>query len=446
MTREEVDTEHLGIVGNSGGGTMTTWLCGVEPRFTMAAPSCFVTTMRRNLENEEPQDTEQCPPNVLAHALDHADFLAASAPDPIIILAKEKDFFDIRGARETYAQLRRLYGLLDAEDKIGFFAGEGTHGFTQDNREAMYRWFNAVTGARQSSEEPPIELEDDATLYCTPSGQVAELGSETVFAFTSAKAKRLSMQRIAVPREGALQAAVREVLRLPDPMPAATPDFRVLKSVRGSGYPKPRHARYAVETEPGIHALVYRLGDEPLPAPPPQSGAPAILYAAHISSDYELRHEPLLRELLADAPDAVLYTCDVRGIGESRPSVGRRDSFLEPYGSDYMHAIHAIMLDAPVPGRRTLDLLRVIRWLKAFGHGSLHVAATGWGCIPAAFAAHLSEDVGQVTLKGAPASYRAIAQTELYEWPLAAFVPNILTRFDLPDIYTELERKGLALV
>ena len=39
---------------------MTTWLCGVEQRWTMAAPSCFVTTFRRNLENELPADTEQC--------------------------------------------------------------------------------------------------------------------------------------------------------------------------------------------------------------------------------------------------------------------------------------------------------------------------------------------------------------------------------------------------
>ena len=45
-------SRHLGITGNSGGGTMTTWLCGVEQRWTMAAPSCFVTEFRRNMENE----------------------------------------------------------------------------------------------------------------------------------------------------------------------------------------------------------------------------------------------------------------------------------------------------------------------------------------------------------------------------------------------------------
>jgi dienelactone hydrolase len=47
LTRKEVDPKHVGVTGNSGGGTMTTWLCGVEQRWTMAAPSCFVTTFRR---------------------------------------------------------------------------------------------------------------------------------------------------------------------------------------------------------------------------------------------------------------------------------------------------------------------------------------------------------------------------------------------------------------
>ena len=123
LTRPEVDPKHVGITGNSGGGTMTTWLCGVEPRWTMAAPGCFVTTFRRNLENELPADTEQCPPRALALGLDHADFLAAMAPKPVIILAKEKDYFDVRGAEEAYARLKQLYGLLGAEENISLHIG-----------------------------------------------------------------------------------------------------------------------------------------------------------------------------------------------------------------------------------------------------------------------------------------------------------------------------------
>ncbi len=146
LTREEVDPQHVGVTGNSGGGTMTTWLCGLERRWTMAAPSCFVTTFRRNMENELPADTEQCPPRALSLRLDHADFLAAMAPKPVIILAKERDFFDVRGAEEAYARLKRLYALLGAEENISLFVGPTYHGYSQENREAMYRWFNRATG------------------------------------------------------------------------------------------------------------------------------------------------------------------------------------------------------------------------------------------------------------------------------------------------------------
>ena len=61
VTRDEVDRSIVGITGNSGGGTMTTWLCGLDDRWTMAAPSCFVTELRRNMENELAADTEQMP-------------------------------------------------------------------------------------------------------------------------------------------------------------------------------------------------------------------------------------------------------------------------------------------------------------------------------------------------------------------------------------------------
>ncbi|MDQ3622830.1 MAG: prolyl oligopeptidase family serine peptidase, partial [Verrucomicrobiota bacterium] len=161
LTRPEVDPKHVGITGNSGGGTMTTWLCGVEPRWTMAAPSCFVTTFRRNLENELPADTEQCPPRALALGLDHSDFIAAMAPKPVVLLGKEKDFFDARGLEEAHARLKRLYALLGAEENIGLFIGPTHHGYTQENREAMYRWFNRVTNVSDAKAEPALTVEKD---------------------------------------------------------------------------------------------------------------------------------------------------------------------------------------------------------------------------------------------------------------------------------------------
>ncbi len=445
LTREEVDPKHLGMTGTSGGGTVTAWVCALEPRLTMAAPSCFITTFSRMLENELTADTERHPPRALGLALDHDDFLAAMAPKPIVILAQELDHYDVRGSIEAYRRLKRLYRLLGAEENISLHVGPGHHGFNQDHREAMYRWFNRVTGISDATTEPELVLEEEETLRCTPQGQVAGLGSKTIYSFTREKAEALAARRRPL-RGEALHGAVIDVLRLTPQTDA--PEYRVLRPLRGRRYPKPHATTYLVETEPGVHAVVYRLYDALHHARPPRGPKRAVLYVSHQSSDAELREEPLVRELLEAEPDTPLFTCDVRGIGDSRPDTnfGGWATFLGLRGTDYFYAIHALMLDRPYVGRRTHDLLRVLDWLGGLDHTEVHLVAKGWGALPAAFAAILHERVTQVTLKHALTSYTDIATSESYGWPLSSFLPGALEKFDLPDCYLELRAKRLRLI
>ncbi|MFN0121177.1 MAG: alpha/beta hydrolase family protein [Blastocatellia bacterium] len=443
LTRPEVDQRHIGLTGNSGGGTTAAWLCALDDRWTMAAPGCFVTTMRRNLENELPQDNEQYVHGALAAGLDHDDFLAALAPKPLIILAKEKDYFDARGAEEAYQRLKRLYTLLGAPDNIALHIGPTPHGYSRENREAMYRWFNRFTKVSDAAAEPPITLEKDAALQCTPRGQVSTLGSRTVYSFTAEKARALAARRGPL-TVSQLARAVTDILNIP--AMTAVPDARILRRLRPRGYPKPEFTTYAVETEPGIHALVCRLSDEQHYSRPARGQTRAVLYVAHHSADAELRAEPLLRDLAAAEPAAAFFTCDVRGSGESRPDTCGEEQFLDPYGSDYFYAGHALMLGRPYVGQKTFDVLRVIDWLKSYGHTDIHLVGNGWGTLPATFAALLSDTVTRVTLKNALTAYADIARAETYNWPLSSFIPNVLATFDLPDCYRALSRKQLRLL
>jgi dienelactone hydrolase/pimeloyl-ACP methyl ester carboxylesterase len=449
LTRSEVDPKQVGITGNSGGGTMTTWLCGVEERWSMSAPSCFVTTFRRNLENELPADTEQCPPHALAEHLDHADFLAALAPKPIIILAKERDYFDARGAEEAYRRLKRIYALLGAEENIKLFIGPTEHGYSQENREAMYQWFNRVTRISDRQSEPEIVVEKDETLQCTRTGQVSELKSRTVFSFTQEKSRTLAAKRPRLnPDE--LRKALAALLKLPER--GGVPEYRILRPVGDRRYPRPHATTYAVETDSGVFAVVYRLSEKPHYSRPSQDAGRAILYVAHHSSDAELRDEPLVSELIKAEPHSTLYTCDVRGIGESRPDTCGTNQFLTPYGSDFFYAIHALMLDLPYIGQKTADVLRVLDWLMSFGHKEVHLVGKRWGSLPATFAAVLADSylgdgvIAQVTLKNALTSYSAIAESESYAWPLSSFVPGVLEKLDLPDCYELLADRKLKQI
>ena len=442
LSRTEVDPKHIGVTGNSGGGTQATWLCGVEPRLTMAAPSCFVVGFEQNLKNELPADIEQCPPGAISMGLDHLDFIAAMAPRPVILLSQEKDFFDVRGAQKSFMELKKLYKLLGAEDNIQFFAGPEYHGFSKHNREAMYSWFNKITGISDAKTEPELKLEDIELLWCTPHGQVGESGPRTLASFTKETSQSLKIKR-GISKGGALKKLVESSLKLSARV--GMPEYRILRTDSGRLYPKKHAATYAVETEPGISIPVYRLSDAELISRPPAGIKRAILYVSHLSADKELRDESFLKELILSEPGSAVYACDVRGIGESRPNTCG-DDFFGSYGNDYFYAAHSIMLNTPYTGQKTYDLLRIIDWLISCGHEEIHLSAKGWGTIPGTFAAILSDRVKQVTFKNALRSYSEIAENEEFNWPLSTLLPGVLKHFDLPDCYRELSTKKLVQI
>ena len=441
LSREEVDPQHVGITGNSGGGTMTTWLCGVERRWTMGAPSCFVTSFLRNLENELPADTEQCPPGVLAMGLDHGDFLIAMAPKPVIILGQEKDYFDARGLYESYEQVRDVYKLLGAEANVSYHIGPGGHGYQKDAREAMYAHFNRATGrGAESVVEPTLKLDDDVTLQCTKSGQVSELKSRPVYSFTKEIAGDLVAKRDQLSGDELL----RRVRRLTQVGPeyAAEAPYRILRPRAVEEYPLPHLTTYLIDSESEIVVPLYRLQATAHHSRPLREDRPAILYVAHDSSDRELREEPLVCEVVKADPKAAFYAIDVRGLGESRPNTCGENSYYTAYGCDYFYASHNIMLGRSYVGDRTRDVYAALQFLlQQAGHRQVHVVAKGYGTIPAALAAGLHDSVNQVTLKHALTSYQDVAGADVYAWPLSSFLPNVLRHFDLPDVYRELTAK-----
>jgi hypothetical protein len=94
-----------------------------------------------------------------------------------------------------------------------------------------------------------------------------------------------------------------------------------------------------------IHALVTRLSDEALTSRLPRGLSKAVLYISHRSADAELRDDPFVQELVASAPDAAFFACDVRGIGDSQPDTCGANQFLGRYGSHYFYAAYSQMLD-----------------------------------------------------------------------------------------------------
>ena len=421
---------------------MTTWLCGLERRWTMAAPACFVTTFRRNLENELPHDTEQCPPRAIALGLDHADFLAAMAPKPVIILAKERDYFDVRGSLETFARLKHLYTLLGQPDNIALHIGPTEHGYSQENREAMYRWFNRVTGISDATKEPALTIEKDEMLQCTPRGQVAAENARTVFTFTAEKSKALAASR-GNPAGDELKRRIAEVLKLPEASATEPPpDYRILRPVRDRKYPRPGFTTYAVETEPEAFALVTRLADSShLSRPPQDDPRTATLYVSHHSADAELRTEPLVKELLeAAGRRTVLCLRPPRHRRVAARHLRQRPVPLALRQRLFLRRPRASCSTGRTSARRRTTCSGFSTGSPRSATGKIHLAAKGWGTIPATFAAVLSDRVNASHAQTGPRlPTRTSPRAENYKWPLSCLAPGILAHFDLPDCYRALE-------
>lgn len=443
LAQDNVDLTRVGVTGNSGGGNMTVYAVATDPRITMSAPSCWVTSWHHNGINEEPIDAEQCALNALGLGIEQSDLLLARAPTPTILITQEQDFFDQRGSREAFQRMQHVYGLLRAENKLAYHVGPGVHGFWQDGREAMYAFFNHHAGVNLPSIEPELTYEDEADLLCTETGQVDDIGARSVFDFTRDKSRILA-QRRGNPSAAELRQRVTALLNLP--ARKGPPEYRILRPWVLRGYARPKASQFVLETdiEFGAQAVVTKLEDHVRHARPLPGNGPAVLYVPHLSSDQELREDTFLRKLQQE--NKAFFACDYRGIGESRPDTCRPHHFFHLYGSDYHYASYALMLGESYVAWRVHDLLCTLDWMASFGYDEVYLVARGWGSIPATLAALLDDRVQRVTLINAPRSYSELAETRLQQWPLSAMLPHVLEHFDLPDIYRELEAKDLEII
>ena len=56
LTRKDIDPEHIGVYGSSGGGTQTAYYIGLDPRVKVAAICSFFSTRERTMELQGPSD------------------------------------------------------------------------------------------------------------------------------------------------------------------------------------------------------------------------------------------------------------------------------------------------------------------------------------------------------------------------------------------------------
>ena len=126
--RGDVDMKRIGVMGNSGGGTISLFGAALLPRLAAAMPSCYFCTFKDSI-----MSIHHCADNYMPGLLQYAemaDVMGLFAPKPVVLVAgKEDTIFPIAGVRKGFRQLKRIYRAAGAENHCHLVVGAEGHRF-----------------------------------------------------------------------------------------------------------------------------------------------------------------------------------------------------------------------------------------------------------------------------------------------------------------------------
>lgn len=131
-SRGDVNMNRVGVMGNSGGGTVAIYAAALLPRIHFAMPSCAFCTYRDSIMNIH-HCVDNYIPGLLKYA-ESADIAGLFAPKPVVMVAgSEDDIFPIGGVRKAFRDLQKIYDSAGAKDNCKLIIGKGGHRFYADD-------------------------------------------------------------------------------------------------------------------------------------------------------------------------------------------------------------------------------------------------------------------------------------------------------------------------
>lgn len=124
----EVDGARIGLMGNSGGGTITAYASALEPRIAAAMPSCSVCTYAGSIGAIH-HCADNYVPGILRD-LEMADVAGLIAPRPLVVVSGRTDeIFPIAEVERCMGGIRAIYAAAGAPAACRLVVGEGGHRF-----------------------------------------------------------------------------------------------------------------------------------------------------------------------------------------------------------------------------------------------------------------------------------------------------------------------------
>lgn len=441
-SRPEIDPKRLGCTGNSGGGTLTSYLMALDERIYAAAPSCYVTSLERLFATLGPQDAEQNIPGQVAFGMEHADYLTLRAPRPTLLLLASQDFFDLQGSWTTFREAKQIYGLMGFSERVDAAEYNTKHGYGKGQRESCVRFMRRwLLGVDDAVVEGQFTTAKDKDIQCTRTGQVLEdFKGKSVFDLNADREKELSVQRakfIAGNKPEDVVKEVRRLIGLPESIKASAL-VHSTPPIKRDGY---QITKVYTETEPGITVPML------LFSPDKGGPSPLILYIHEQGKTAEAGAGGAC-EKLVKAGNRVL-AMDPRGLGETAPGT------LNPskpgfFGMDFTATFLAMHLNRPLLGQKVYDVLSVVESLQkdpqlANNISSLEAVGVGSAGPIILHAAAIDGRIKKVTLEKSLVSWSAVTRMTITQNQLSNVVPGALKVYDLPDLATMIAPRTLTI-
>ena len=440
LSRPEVaGGKPVGMTGTSGGGTQTVFLMALDDRIGPAAPSCYVMTRQRKFETLGPADGCQNLPFEGDFGFDHADYLMMHAPEPAIILAARRDYFDIDAVREAAAEVGRVYEALGREENFEFFESDHDHGFHPPHRQMAVRWMRRwLLDDDAPVSEGAESAHPDAAVYATGCGQVVE-GFEderTIADLNLERARELAEDRRrfwAGHTSGECLAEVKRMIGLREDRGSV--GVQDAGAIPGDGY-EMRKLLIEQEGEVELPALLF------LPAE--RTGrCPATVYVDGRGKQGGAGTDGPIARLVREG--RIVLSVDVRGFGETADRGGES----KYYNVEQRVAVLALHIGRPLLGQRVEDVLSAMDVLvkrpEVDGSQVDLVGIERAGPVVLHAAALDRRFVGVTVRRSVRSWVDDVVGKPLQPDLIGHVVPSALRRYDLPDLVAAIAPRSVRI-
>jgi len=434
-SRTDVNRERLGMMGCSGGGTLTSYVMALDDRVYCAAPACYLTTFEHLIQTLGPQDSEQ---NIFAQlqlGIDQCDYVLLRAPKPTLISATTDDFFGISGTWINYRQNKRIYTRLGFSERLEIVEADGTHGVQPENLAPIVHWMKRWLLNSDAQQPTPIKpFAEYATLpeerlLVMPKGQVLlEPGERSVFDLNFEIAKGLREPPLKLKNLAEIQNLLRVNLQIPTAASMQIQSNRAGK-VQRDGYHIDKLVIHSHDNFP-LPALTFH------PVDPSDS---AYLYLSDSGKAADSQSDGPVEKIVEEG--YVVVTVDLRGQGETA------DGTPHPRLGDWRTFYLAYLLGDSVVSAHTRDIISSAKWIANYQSEKpreVLLIANGRTAVAAMHAVVLEPELfTSVEFRDAPESWLAMVQSAAHAHHITTTIHGVLHQYDWLELKELIPKEKL---